>query len=174
MADAAFDRLVSGRRHRSIPALYGRALRIRLWLNRGRLDQQIVSGCPCWASAALAWRARQLSDPRARRGHARNLREIVAYADRAGRRPPFSAVVTVCAAVRADREAILGLAERLEASAPVNPRGIVLVARLLTDGIDSPLFNARCTRTVTEAVWDISDALGEDDPPAVAFDVVAC
>ncbi|HVC84943.1 MAG TPA: hypothetical protein VNC12_06790 [Solirubrobacteraceae bacterium] len=174
MADAAFDRFPSRRRRRSIPALDGGALRIRLWLTRGRLDQQIVSGCACWANAAVAWRARQLSDPRTRRRHARNLREVVAYADRAGSRPPFSAVVTVCAAVRADREAILGLAERLEAPGPVNPRGIVLVARFLTDGIDSPLFNARCTRTVTEAVWDISDALREDDPPTVAFDVVAC
>jgi hypothetical protein len=147
---------------------------MRLWLNQGRLDRQIIAGCPCGTTAAMAWRARQLSDPRTRRRHARNLREIVAYADRVGRRPPFSAVVTVSAAVRADREAILGLAERLEAPGPVNPRGIVLVARFLTDGIDSPLYNARCTRTVTEAVWEISDALRDDDPPTVAFDVVAC
>jgi hypothetical protein len=147
---------------------------VQLWLKRGRLDQQIVAGCPCGTSAAIAWRARQLSDPRTRQRHARNLRRIVAYADRIERRPPFSAVVIVPAAVRADREAILGLAERLEAADPVNPRGIVLVARFLTDGIDSPLHNARCTRTVAEAVWEISDALGDDDPPTVVFDLVTC
>jgi hypothetical protein len=169
MADAAFDRVPS-RRGRSAPARV--ALRLRLWLTRARVDQQIANGRIWHAGAATTLRVRQLSAPRNRRRLARCLREIVAYADRVEGRPPFSAVVADRAAVRADREAILGLAERLEADDPVNPRGIVLARRLLTDGIDSPLYNRRCGRTVAAAIWEVSDALGEDDPPTVVFDLV--
>jgi len=114
-----------------------------------------------------------LSDPRIRRRLAGCFRGIVAYADRDGH-PLFSAVVVDRVAVRADREAILGLAERLDAEDPVNPRGIVLAGRLLTDGIGSPLYNRRCGRTVAAAIWEISDALGDDDPPTVVFDFVTC
>jgi hypothetical protein len=145
-----------------------------MWLTRGRLDQRIVTGHPWDSGAATALRARQLSDPRSRQRLARNLRAIVAYADRVEGRPLFSAVVIDREAVRADREAILGLAERLEAEDPVNPRGIVLARRLVTDGIDSPLYNRRCGRTVAAAVWEISDALGDDDPPTVVLDLVSC
>jgi len=144
---------------------------MRLWLTRGRLDQRIVTGCPWDSRAATALRARQLSDPRTRQRLARSLRGIVAYAGRVEGRPLFSAVVIDRAAVRADREAILGLAE---AEDPVNPRGIVLARRLLTDGIDSPLYNRRCGRTVAAAVWEISDALDDDDPATAVFDLVTC
>lgn len=171
MADAAFHRFPSSRGG-SASARGAFALRLRLWLTRARLDQQIVTGHAWHSGAATALRARQLSDPRSRQRLARSLRGIVAYADRVEGRPLFSAVVVDRAAVRADREAILGLAERLEAEDPVNPRGIVLARRLLTDGIDSPLYNRRCGRTVAAAIWEVSDALGDDDPPTVAFDLV--
>jgi hypothetical protein len=174
MADAAFHSFPSSRGGRAVSARAGFALRMRLWLTRGRLDQRIVTGCPWDSRAATALRARQLSDPRTRQRLARSLRGIVAYADRVEGRPLFSAVVIDRAAVRADREAILGLAERLEAEDPTNPRGIVLARRLLTDGIDSPLYNPRCGRTVAAAVWEISDALGDDEPPTVVFDLVTC
>ena len=76
------------------------------------------------------------------------------------------------AAVRAGREAILGLAERLEEGAPVHPVGVVLAQRLLTDGLHSPLFNPRCGRSVDQAVWEVADALGAEDPPTTVFDAV--
>jgi hypothetical protein len=174
MADAAFHWFPSSRGRRAVSLRAGFAPRVRLWLTRGRLDQEIVTGHPWNSGAATALRAHQLSDLRTRRRLARNFRGIVAYADRVEGRPLFSAVVIDRAAVRADREAILGLAERLEAEDPVNPRGIVLARRLLTDGIDSPLYNHRCGRTVVAAVWEISDALGDDDPPTIVFDFVTC
>ena len=170
MADAAFHPIPSSR-GRSVSPRRAFALRLRVWTTRARLDQQIVTGRAWHSGAATALRARQLSEPRSRQRLACYLRGIVAYSDREGR-PPFSAVVVDRAAVRADREAILGLAERLEAQDPVNPRGIVLARRLLTDGIDSPLYSRRCARTVAAAIWEISDALGDDDPPTVVFDLV--
>jgi hypothetical protein len=74
-------------------------------------------------------------------------------------------------AVWTGREAILGLADRLDGPVPVEPRGIVRAVSLLTDGLTSPLFNSGCGRTVAEAVWEIADALQTDDP-AVGFDAV--
>ena len=35
--------------------------------------------------------------------------------------------------------------------------------RLLTDGL-GPLCNSECAQTVTQAVWDVADALGPDPP----------
>ena len=173
MADAAF-RPIPSSRGRSASARGAFALRVRVWFTRAKLDQQIATGRAWHSGPATALRARQLSARRSRQRLAGYLRGIVAYADREERRPPFSAVVVDRAAVRADREAILGLAERLEARDPVNPRGIVAARRLLTNGIDSPLYSRRCGRTVAAAVWEISDALGDDDPPTAVFDPVTC
>jgi hypothetical protein len=137
-------------------------LRLRVRATRGRLDRQIVAGCPCDATPALARRARQLIDPRTRRRLARNLRSTVEYVDQIGSGPNFSAVVIERGAVREGRESILGLAERLEGTDPVSPRGILCVLTLLTDGCESPLFNPHCKRTVIDAVWEVADVLGAE------------
>jgi hypothetical protein len=152
-------------RRRAISAGASLALRLRVLVTRGRLDRQIAVGRTCAPAATLALRARQLSDPRTRQRTAENLRGVVAYVDRLGSRPDFSAVAIQRAAVRAGREAILGLADRLERGAPVSPRGVVLARTLLADGVSSPIFNPDCGRTVAQAVWDIADVL-EAEPPA--------
>ena len=142
-------------------------------MTRGSLDRRIAAGCPCGSSAALALRADQLVDRRTRQRLARSLREVVTfvpYADRVGLRARrFSLIVIERPPVRANRAALLGLAERLDGPDPIDPRGIILTRMLLTDGANSPLFNRNCERTVTEAVWEIADALGVDEPPAAGF-----
>lgn len=173
MSEAAFDPFAAQGRRQSRPMRAGVALRLRVYITRTSLDRQLVAGWPPESTAALALRARRLIDRRTRQRLACNLCRVVAYADRVERRAPFSAVVIDCAAVRAGREALLGLAERLEEGAPVNPTGVVLARRLLTDGIDSPLCNPRCGRSVDQAVWEVADALGTDDPPTSVFDAVA-
>ena len=147
------------------------ALRLHVYVNRRGLDREIALGGSCQSNEALALRAQQLTQRRTRQRIAGNLRRIVAYVDRAGSRRDLSAVVTDRAAVSAGRQSILGLAERFEGSDPVNPRGVVLAGRLLTDGFHSPLFNSSCRRTVAQAVWEVADALGEEDP-TVGFDAV--
>jgi hypothetical protein len=134
-------------------------LRLRVYLTRGRLDRRIAAGLPCGSTPALALRARQLSHPSTLRQIADQLRGIVGYVDRLGSRRTVSAVVVERAAVRSGRHAILGLAERLEGTAPTSPKGIALAQVLLTDGL-SPMFNRYCERTVTEATWEVQDALG--------------
>ena len=127
-------------------------------MTRGKLDRQIVSGRPCESTAALALRARQLASPRTRSQIARELRDTVDYVDRSGPRPIVTAVVIEPAAVRAGRNAILGLAQRLEGSVPVQPRGVILARKFLTDGL-GPMSDPNSERTVTEAIWEITEAL---------------
>jgi hypothetical protein len=133
-------------------------LRLRVQLTRARLDREIVSGRACTPTDALALRVRQLTHQRTRQQIARQLRSVVEYVDRRDPRPIITAVVIEPAAVRAGRNAILGLAHRLEVGDPVQPRGIVLARRLLTDG-SGPMFNRGSGRTVTEAIWEVVDAL---------------
>ncbi len=131
-------------------------------MTRPWLDREIAAGSTDGASAALELRARQLTCTRTRRQLARQLRELIEYAERVGSRPMFSAVVIDRRAVSSGRHAILGLAERLEGEEPVSPRGITLVRRILTDGL-GPLFNPRSEQTVIQVVWNIEDALGEGE-----------
>jgi hypothetical protein len=135
-----------------------------VYLSRGSLDRQIAAGRPYDSTAALALRASQLTHPRTLRQAACQLHRIVEYVDRPGPHPIFTAVVIERAAVMAGRHAVLGLAERLEGSAPVSPRGVALVRLLVSDGL-SPLFNRHCERTVIQAIWEVEDAL-EALPPA--------
>jgi hypothetical protein len=134
------------------------ALRLRVYLTRGRLDRQIAAGRRYDSTAALAVRAGQLTRPRTLQQLAGALHRIVSYVDRAGSFPIFTAVVIERGAVMSGRHAILGLAERFEGPAPVSPRGVALAQLLLSDGL-SPLFNRRCDRTVIQAIWEVQDAL---------------
>lgn len=134
------------------------ALRLRVYVSRRKLDRQIGAARERESTAMLALRERQLVHPRTLQQVVRNLRETVEYVDRLGSRRVLSTVVTDRAAVRAGREAILGLADRIEAAGPVSPRGIALAWTFLTDGL-SPLYNPSSERTVIELVWEIADAL---------------
>ncbi len=146
------------------------ALRLKVFMARGKLDRRIAAGRSCESGAALELRARQLTDPRTRRRIAHDLRGIVDYVHRDRSRGVISAVVIEPAAVRSGRRAILELARRLEGTAPVSPGGVVRAAALLTDG-RSPLFNPHCERTVAQAVSEVHDAL--EGLPVLEFDALA-
>jgi L-asparaginase II len=133
-------------------------LRLRVRLTRATLDRQILAGRPCGSTAPLALRSSQLVEPRTRRQIARSLRKVVDYADYRATHRVISAVVLEPAAVRGARQAILGLAERLEGQDLVSPVGVAGVQTLLTDGL-SPLFNSNSEQTVTQAIWKIQDDL---------------
>jgi hypothetical protein len=154
----------------STPESASLALRLKVFVARGRLDGQIAAGRRGESSPALALRARQLTDPRTRRRIARDLRGIVDYVHRYRSRTVISAVVIEPAAVRSGRGAILELARRLEGPAPVSPGGVVRARTLLTDGC-SPLFNPHCERTVAQAVSEVHDAL--EGLPVLEFDALA-
>jgi len=60
--------------------------------------------------------------------------------------------------VLAWREALLGLAERLEQPVPLDPCGVARALVLLTDG-GGPFYNAGADGSMSEAVWWIADGL---------------
>jgi hypothetical protein len=146
------------------------ALRLRVFATREKLDRQIAGARAFEVTDAFALRVRQLSEPRTRQRIAGELRGLLAHAEARRPGPVISAVVIEPRAVRAGRQAILGLAERLEAAAPVSPRGVVLARALLTDGRGA-MYNPHCEQTVTEAVFAVQDALGERS--ASALDALA-
>lgn len=146
-------------------------LRLRVYATRGTLDRQIASGRPFLSTPSLALRAQQLTEPRTRRQVACALRRIVDYADQHAAGRVFSAVVVAPTAVKRARHPMLGLAERLESPAQLNPAGIARAQVLITDGL-SPLFDRNCPRTVTEAIYDVQEAL-EDERPDVFGDAAA-
>ena len=159
-AVAALDadaRVVAGRQtDRRAPI----ALRLRVFFTRVKLDRTIADQSPSEASPAVALRVKELTAQPTRRRIANQLRAVVDYADENDSPSPrLSAVMIEPAAVRGGREAILGLAERLQSTAPLSARGVVLARALLTDG-HGPLFNPSSERTVVEAVFDVQDALG--------------
>jgi hypothetical protein len=138
-------------------------------LHKGRLDQQLADGFGPDPIEDRALRASQLCGSRTRRRLARSLRARVKDAERPAA-PRFSAAVPLSRrAVLRWRESLLGVAERLERPAPVNPCGVARVLMLLTDGT-GPLYNPEAADRMADAVWWIADglALDADADPAGA------
>jgi len=146
-----------------LPERAGWRLRLRVLLHRWALDGELARECPGGEAAEQRLRAAQLADPRHRRRLARALRKVVAKADE--RAPLFSSVVPVRrAAVSARREALLGVAERLEGRAPISATALARVQTLLRDGT-GPLYNGFSERSLGEMLWWIADASAERCPP---------
>jgi len=134
------------------------ALRLRVHLHRGRLDGQIADGFAPEAFHDRALRADQLASMPTRRQVARSLRRLVNHAELpAG--PLLTSAVPVCRrSVLPWREAILGLADRLEQPVALDPCGVARALVLITDG-GGPFYDARAEHSMGEAVWWIADGL---------------
>jgi hypothetical protein len=133
-------------------------MRLRVRLHRRRLDRELAQGLDpeSWSDRAL--RARQLTNARTRRRIARGLRGVVASADRPSG-PVLSAAPPACrTAVVPWREALLGLADRLQQPGLVNPCGVARALVLLTDGT-GPLYNPGPERPIDEMIWWVVDGL---------------
>jgi hypothetical protein len=139
----------------SRPAL---RLRLRVLLHRATLDRQLSDRRPAGAREDRALRARQLADVGTRRQLARSLRGLITDSELPATARLCSAVPVCRGAVLPWRQALLGLAERLERSEPVNPCGVARVRLLLTDG-DSPVYDPYPARSMSEAIWWIADGL---------------
>ena len=117
----------------------------RLWdrlaarIRPRRLDRALAGGTPPEASAALALRAQQLTEPDSRGSIAKALRRILREAQQ-GCRPALGRVMPSRAQVRAAREQLSHLADTLEEPGPVAAGGVAQALLLLTDGT-GPLYN---------------------------------
>lgn len=133
-------------------------LRIRTRLHSRSLDRTLAAGRAPGASADCALRASQLVDPVTRRRLARSLRRVVADSERRVATVLSSAIPAAPGPVFGWREALLGIADRLERNGQVNPCGVARVMVLLTDGA-GPLYGHRPGQSLADAVWRIADGL---------------
>ena len=112
---------------------------------------------PQWPRMSTDVRARLLS--RRRRHLADHLERLVTAANEAPA-PLTSAIPVQRAQVRASRTLILELASRIRSGDPVQPAGLVLARRLLTDG-NGPAFALSPPGALAEAVEHAIRALGD-------------
>ena len=116
-----------------------RLCRVRLVLYRGRLDAELAAGADPKTDPALALRARRLIRPRNRQRLAASLEHLVD--DAAGDPGSYvsSAVPFQRDQVAVARGTLLSLAGALRDIDPVDPRGVAMTLRLITDPT-SPLY----------------------------------
>jgi hypothetical protein len=123
--------------NRSDAFLLADRLRIRdrlttRWRYR-RLDLALAAGTPAETTAALALRARRLTDLSNRRSLAAALRRIVRQAQEGA--PPAAWRIIPCqSCVVAASDELSRLADALFQAGPVAPRGVAQARILLTDG----------------------------------------
>jgi hypothetical protein len=119
--------------------LGGAWLRCLTWWRAHELDDQLARGGDPMESNELSLRVGQLSSERTRRRFACALRGAVELADRPFDPLRMGAPLIRRAEVRANRELLLELAERLRAGGPLGVEGLAITSLLLGDG-SSPLF----------------------------------
>jgi hypothetical protein len=126
-------------------------------LARGRLDELLANGADPADSPELALRAQQLTSERNRRTLADSFERIVAIAE--GPEPARNASPRLARRdVMACRATLLDLARALRDYADVNPRGVALAQRLITDGT-GPLYSRAGDDALWRAAHDANAAL---------------
>jgi hypothetical protein len=136
----------------------GIGLRLRVRLHGWRLDHELADGCVSGNSQQRDLRARQLADGAARRRVARSLRRVVVDAESPRVVLGGSTVPLLRHVIVPLREALLGLADRLEQPGPVNPCGVARALVVLTDGT-GPLYHRTPQRSLADAIWWIAEGL---------------
>jgi hypothetical protein len=142
----------------------GVLLRLRTWVRRSQLDADIAKGRRRPGDPALALRESQLVEPRRRRQLATRLEEVVQAPKRprrSGARAPVDR-----RAVEAASPVLADLADLLRSSDRVEPRGMALGWRLLTDP-GSPIYEAEESGPSEGArLWRVSLDVLEELRPA--------
>ena len=143
-------------------------VRLRATVHHENLTRALAEGGDPKASDELALRARQLTSERNRRMLERSLRGVIAEAH--GRRMTHArAIIDRRAALDAEA-AIMEMIERLGGPSPVQPQGMALLTRILTnaDG-SSPLYNASEPGTLRRMIRSATAALDVHAAPSHEF-----
>jgi hypothetical protein len=133
------------------------ALRLRVQMRRGRLDELLASGADPQESPELALRATQLVRQSNRYALADSIEEVVRVAAK-GEALMSARVPIRRREVIAATPSLLGLARDLRELADAKPRGVALASRLLTDGT-GPLYVYGRDSALVRAVWEATAAL---------------
>ena len=107
--------------------------RIRSWLHTLELDRALAAGTHPRQSAELTLRAGTLGQTRTRFRLAKRIRWSVREAERYSSSHVPADEQTAGEAVRANRDALLALADRLEAAPPHRLRGLAMASHLVHD-----------------------------------------
>lgn len=121
----------------AFPSIFPCSVRIAVLTRRRVLDDQLAAGVDPRSGPALRTRAAQLYRGRVRRGIARQLSRTVAAAGKASSYP-FGFARLARSGILAEGDALMELADRLEAPRPVEPIGVALAKQLASDA-NSPL-----------------------------------
>lgn len=125
-------------------------LRMRVQWSKDRLTRELASGAPSIASRELALRAGQLTGKSTREVVAVSIEQLLAEAHRPV--PALTARVPLDRAkLRAAREELVGLADRMRSGDPVQPRGMALAMLLLTDP-ERPLLGIGSAAELADAI----------------------
>jgi hypothetical protein len=142
--------LVGGSEDLVVPARLRLRDRLAVRWRARRLDRALAAGTSPEASATLALRAQQLTEPERRRSIAGGLRRIVHDAHEGCRRSS-GRVMPDPAGVKAASEQLSLLADRLDEPGPVAAGGVAGAWLLLTDGT-GPLYNPRRRASLGERI----------------------
>jgi hypothetical protein len=139
----------------------GRPLRIRLGtaVHRQKLTRALAEGADPMASGELALLARQLTSERKRRRLVRSLRGVLAEAHQ----PPLTrarlSIIDRRAVIHAEA-AIIAMIKRLGSPKPVQPQGVALLIRILTNADGrSPLYASGEPVTLCHVIRSATAAL---------------
>jgi hypothetical protein len=155
--------------HRATASGRPLALRLKVAVKRDALNRQLVAGASPSLSPELALRASQLVSDRERHSVAGAWRRAVRDARRPATTRSTVSIVHRAAVIDAE-DAIDGLIDRLSDAEPIAPGGMAFVEQLITDGISSPLYNAREPGTLRRQVKVATEAL---DPELTELPVAA-
>ena len=133
-------------------------LRGRTWWRAYDLDRQLARGADPLESDELSLRAGQLGSARTRARLACALRGAVELADRQPDplRMPLGPIRR--SEIRANRELLLELAERLRTARPLGVEGLAMTS-LLIDDAPSPLYHDDASRSLTVTAFEALVAL---------------
>jgi hypothetical protein len=122
------------------------------------LDRQLAAGADPMRSDELSLRVGQLGSSRNRRRVACELRSAVALAERDAYPVVVAAPPIRRAAVRANSELLLEIAERLSSCDPVGVRGLAIASQLIEDR-RGPLYCDNADRSLTVTAFEALVAL---------------
>jgi hypothetical protein len=141
-------------------------LRMRVRWAKDRLTRELAAGVASTDSRELSLRAGQITAKQTRETIACSIEDLLAQADRP--RPILSSQVPIDRRkVRAARELLVELAERLRSAEPVRAGGMALVLLLLTDP-EQELYGIATENDLSRAIMEARarlDAPSLDDAP---------
>jgi hypothetical protein len=97
------------------------------------LDRRLLAGADPHRDSALEWRGKRLCSLRRRERLAAALEHVLAQAERRGDGSLSAAAPVAREDVLGARTPLLYVARRLRSDAPVDPQGILLLRKLLSD-----------------------------------------